>query len=464
MDFSIIACVDTNNGIGINQSIPWLESKEYSDLGFFKKTTQYSNCNTRQNCIIMGRNTWNSLPKKPLPSRINIVISKTLKQDNGYYVFNNLDMALDYILNNLVQKVNKVFVVGGEILYREAIVHPKCREIIMTRVPKLYDCNKFFPEINFNFFIQKSINYKDDLTFIYYIKNRQINLEEYQYLSLIKNIISNGCDKNDRTGVGTVSIWGNQMRFNLENNTLPLLTTKKVYTKGIIEELLWFLRGSTNSKTLSQKGVKIWDPNGSREFLDQRGFKDRSEGDLGPVYGFQWRHWGASYQNCETNYKDKGIDQINKLINDIKENPDSRRHILSSWNVADIDKMALPPCHVLFQFYVNDNKLSGQLYQRSGDVGLGVPFNIASYSLLIIIIAHLTNTTPFELVYTLGDAHIYKNHIEPLKTQLTRWPKDFPKITLKNKDQIKSIEDLTYESFVIRDYAPDGPIKMKMAV
>uniref|UniRef100_A0A915MP45 Thymidylate synthase n=1 Tax=Meloidogyne javanica TaxID=6303 RepID=A0A915MP45_MELJA len=238
--------------------------------------------------------------------------------------------------------------------------------------------------------------------------------------------MNNGVLKSDRTGTGTISIFGMQARYNLRNGVIPLLTTKRVFWKGIVEELLWFIRGETNSKTLSDRGVKIWDANGSRQFLDSIGHFDRPEGDLGP-----WRHFGAEYKGMNENYKNEGIDQLSQVIKQIKEEPDSRRIIMCSWNVKDVPQMALPPCHLLCQFYVNKGELSCQLYQRSGDMGLGVPFNIASYSLLTHMIAHVTGLKAGEFIHTLGDAHIYSTHLEALKTQLQRKPRPFPKISEK---------------------------------
>ena len=279
--------------------------------------------------------------------------------------------------------------------------------------------------------------------------------------------------RNDRTGTGTLSLFGTQSRYDLSNGTIPLLTTKQVFVRSIIEELLWFVKGSTNSKELSSKNVKIWDANGSRAFLDRCGFKDREEGDLGPVYGFQWRHFGATYETCRSDYTGRGVDQLGNLIEQIKTNPSSRRLILCAWNAADLPSMALPPCHCLAQFYVHKGaqsetasirpKLSCQLYQRSGDLGLGVPFNIASYAVLTHMIAHVTGMQAGELVHTLGDAHVYLNHVDALEEQLKRTPVDpFP--TLHFKRDVKDIDDFTYDDFEIRNYKHQGKITMKMAV
>lgn len=286
--------------------------------------------------------------------------------------------------------------------------------------------------------------------------------DEHQYLELISRIIAKGVKRSDRTGVGTLSIFGGQMRFDLRDNTFPLLTTKRVFWRGLAEELIWFIHGDTNAKTLQEKNIRIWDGNSTREFLDKCGFTDREEGDLGPVYGFQWRHIGAEYKTCKDDYTGQGIDQLNEVITRIKTNPNDRRIIMTAWNPIDIPKMALPPCHCLVQFYVANGELSCQMYQRSADMGLGVPFNIASYALLTYMIAHVTGLKPGDFVHTLGDAHVYLNHVEPLKEQLQREPRPFPKLYIKRK--VERIEDFVFEDFEVKDYNPHPKINMEMAV
>ena len=262
-----------------------------------------------------------------------------------------------------------------------------------------------------------------------------------QYLDLLNHVLKNGVEKSDRTGTGTISVFGYQMRFDLSEG-FPVLTTKKLHLKSIIHELLWFISGSTNIKYLTDNGVRIWN-----EWADENG-------NLGPVYGKQWRAW-------ETN-DGRTIDQLMDVINTIKTNPDSRRMIVSAWNVGDVSKMALPPCHLLFQFYVANGKLSCQLYQRSCDIFLGVPFNIASYALLTMMIAQVTGLEPGDFVHTLGDAHIYKNHIEQVKLQLTREPYPLPKMII-NKD-VDDILKFKYEDFVLENYIAHPHIKGEVSV
>jgi thymidylate synthase len=262
-----------------------------------------------------------------------------------------------------------------------------------------------------------------------------------QYLELCEHVLKTGVEKEDRTGTGTISTFGYQMRFNLQDG-FPLLTTKKLHVKSIIHELLWFLNGDTNVKYLQENGVRIWN-----EWADE-------EGNLGPVYGHQWRSW--------TGADGSTVDQITELIHTIKTNPDSRRMIVSAWNVAEVNKMALPPCHCMFQFYVADGKLSCQLYQRSADVFLGVPFNIASYALLTMMVAQVCDLEPGEFVHTFGDTHIYTNHLEQVKLQLTREPKPLPQ--MKINPAVKSIFDFKYEDFELVDYEAHPHIKGVVSV
>ena len=262
-----------------------------------------------------------------------------------------------------------------------------------------------------------------------------------QYLDLLSHVLEQGTRKEDRTGTGTISTFGYQMRFNLEDG-FPLMTTKKLHLKSILHELLWFLDGNTNTRYLNDHGVRIWN-----EWADENG-------ELGPIYGYQWRSWPAP--------DGSGIDQMARVVDSIRENPDSRRHIVSAWNVGSLDEMALPPCHILFQFYVADGKLSCQLYQRSADIFLGVPFNIASYSLLLMMMAQVTGLKPGEFIHTLGDAHIYLNHLEQVRLQLTREPLPLPRVKLN--PLIRSLFDFRYEDFTVENYNPHPHIKGVISV
>lgn len=262
-----------------------------------------------------------------------------------------------------------------------------------------------------------------------------------QYLDLLTHVLENGTRKEDRTGTGTISTFGYQMRFDLQQG-FPLITTKKLHLKSIIHELLWFLEGSTNTDYLNEHGVSIWN-----EWADEKG-------ELGHIYGYQWRSWPSP--------DGRHIDQISEVIESIRMNPDSRRHIVSAWNVGELERMALPPCHILFQFYVSGGKLSCQLYQRSADIFLGVPFNIASYAFLMMMVAQVTGLEPGEFIHTLGDAHIYLNHIDQVKFQLTRDPKPLP--TVKLNPEITSVFDFRFEDFTIENYDPHPHIKGAISV
>jgi thymidylate synthase len=262
-----------------------------------------------------------------------------------------------------------------------------------------------------------------------------------QYLDLLNHVISNGTKKSDRTGTGTISVFGHQSRYDLSHG-FPVLTTKKLHLKSIIHELLWFLTGDTNVKYLQENGVKIWN-----EWADENG-------NLGPVYGYQWRSWPTP--------DGRHIDQVSQVVNSIRNNPDSRRHLISAWNVGQIDEMKLPPCHLLIQFYVADGKLSCQLYQRSADIFLGVPFNIASYALLTLMMAQVCKLQPGEFVHTLGDAHIYLNHLEQVNLQITREPYPLPQ--MKINPEVQSIFDFKYEDFELVGYQAHPHIAGKVAV
>jgi len=394
----------------------------------------------------------------------------------------------------------KVFVIGGASIYKACLDDPDwSSSVLLTRVFSAAPCDTFFP-LNEAQLVERGFELAaidepvdDNGTRTQFVCFRRgsssttsaaaVNVEsasadfnapsttaacgnpeEQQYLELVRRVLAQGVCKGDRTGTGTLSLFGAQMRFDLRGGRFPLLTTKRVFWRGVAEEMLWFVSGNTDATALQKRGIHIWDGNGSRAFLDKMGFHARREGDLGPVYGFQWRHFGAKYESCDADYRGRGVDQLAEVIETIKNNPNDRRMVVSAWNPNAIAEMALPPCHMFFQFYVANSELSCQMYQRSCDLGLGVPFNIASYALLTVMVAHVTGLRPGELVHVLGDAHIYLNHVDALKQQLSRTPNAFPTLRVVPRDDLQCIDDFRFEDFELTGYTPQSSIAMTMAV
>lgn len=486
VNFCLIAAIDIHtNGIGINGKLPWNIKK---DLKYFSELTNECDVN-KQNIVVMGRKTWESIPNKPLKNRINIVLSSNdidLNEYENTYHFTSLEEVVEKYGNS--DSIDNIFIIGGSRVYEKALELKLDDFVYLTEIKVHndtvieYDC--FFPKLdktNYEKILPnpyyydnymnlrekriKSLFFHDggdcagNYQFVTYIKK---NTEEQQYLDLIKEILENGVRKSNRTGIDTLSLFGRTMRFSLRNGKFPLLTTKKVFWKGVAEELLWFISGSTNSNILANKGVNIWKGNTSREFLDNLGLTNYEKGDCGPVYGFQWRHFGAEYTDMHGNYEGKGIDQLKQIIETIKTDPNSRRLVMTAWDPVSIGQMVLPPCHSMCQFYVENGELSCQLYQRSCDIGLGVPFNIASYSLLTVLIAHCTGLKPGDFIHVLGDTHVYVNHIDALKQQIERNPRIFP--TLKITTDNTNIDNFTMNDFQLSGYNPYPNIKMDMAV
>lgn len=473
-----------------------------------------------RNAVLMGRKTWDSIPAKfrPLPGRLNIIVSHQRAElvlgdassaaADDVRVVSSLAAGLELLAQPAFQaSVDRVFVIGGSQVYQEALRMPECEQILLTRVlrPAFDDADAFLPAIDAAAFEEQSgdaaVHTENEIDYQFVTLKRRSpasnslaaaavavaavaavtasvdsaaassasaseqqvqNEEEMQYLRLIADIIDGGVVKGDRTGTGTISKFGLSMRFSLRDGRFPLLTTKQVFWRGVAEELLWFISGKTDARILQDKGIKIWDGNASREYLDSIGLKERETGDLGPVYGFQWRHFGAAYKDMHTDYTGQGVDQLANVIHTIKTNPNDRRIIMSAWNPADLKQMALPPCHMFCQFYVANGELSCCMYQRSCDMGLGVPFNIASYALLTCMIAQVCDLRPGEFVHMMGDAHVYANHVEPLREQLQRAPFAFP--TLRINPAVKDIDQFTFADFEVVGYQCHKKIAMKMAV
>jgi len=518
--FDIIVACCNKNGIGKDGVLPWKLKKE---MQYFKEITTKAPDGLR-NVVIMGRKTWESIPEKykPLPNRYNIILTSKSQylKDNKYFnehrnnirTYRSLNDALEVLTRIKYQfKFNKIFIIGGERLYNEAISNRYCNNIYMTKIYKKIECDKFFPnivevtfenenisEINYgnkNCFVLEEVSdiNEENNTHFRYLKYRNINRIVYnslstptenqihmdnvplhkshwgwenkteeQYLTLLGDILKNGDKRQTRNAI-TYSTFGLRMEFDL-STYLPVLTTKRVYWKGVVEELLWFLRGSTNAKELDAKGVKIWNGNTTREFLDSRGLQHYEVGDIGPTYGFGFRHYGATYHGMNADYNGKGFDQIAYILDELRHNPTSRRILINIWNPSVMDQMSLTPCACQYQFYVNNGKLTCQMYQRSADMFLGNPFNITSSSLLTYILAKYSGLEPERLIICLGDAHIYESHIDAVKEQLNRKSRPFPilKIGDDNGKIPDKIEDLEYKHFKLIGYEPYPSIKAKM--
>jgi dihydrofolate reductase/thymidylate synthase len=442
MSIYIIAAVCKNTGIGYNNTLPW-QIKE--DLEYFKSMTLNKN-------IVMGRKTYDSIGKL-LPNRSNIIINKEFTINDFMKTKKNNE---DY------------YIIGGGNIYKQFI--NIVDTIYITYIDKNYKCDIFFPEFpNYKIksYSEKMYSVKESCNY-YFLTYQKINNihSEYQYLNLINDILLNGNNRIDRTGTGTKSLFGNILKFKLD--CLPLLTTKFINYKLIIKELLWFLRGETDSKILEKQGVNIWKGNTSREFLDNKNL-NYEVGDIGPMYGFNLIHYGTEYKGCHYDYTDQGINQLEEVINLLKTDPFSRRIMMTTYNVNERNNGVLYPCHGnIIQFYceeINQNKyLSCHMYQRSADVFLGLPFNIASYSILTQIIALKVDMIPKELSISLGDAHIYNNLLEQVKLQITRTPYPFPLLKINSLVKNKNFKEINIEDFEVVGYIHHDMIKGEMSV
>ena len=544
MRFNIIAALDSNRGIGTKNNLPW-DLK--GDMNHFKSLTaqipedDYFNY---MNVVIMGRKTWDSIPIKfkPLPNRINIVLSSQTpdKVINGVKNPHLVHVVSDWQdVFNLVNKINQVgefdaiksekpisinniFVIGGQKIYESAINHPYCDKLYLTEVYHKYESDTFFPKLSdgrndytlidvsdyqsdYDSIIEETVYYRY-FTYQnnkYFLENvvdeevinslnvietqlskmnngeelikklrnklnnsgKYVNNEEAKFLDFLRDIKQNGISRTDRTGVGTISVFGKQLKYNLRD-TFPLMTTKKMFLRGIFEELMMYLRGQTDNKILQSKKIHIWDGNTSREFLDKIGLSHFEEGDMGATYGFNFRHYGATYEGCSKDYNTQGFDQLYYAIDLIKNNPTSRRIIINLWNPCTLNQVALPSCLCQYQFYVNtvDKELNLQIYIRSSDVFLANNWNACTGALLVHMICNLNDIdlTPGDLSVITGDTHLYNTHLEGVNINLEREPRPFPKLVIKNKKD--KIEDFNWEDIALYGYNPYPGIKVEMAV
>ena len=486
-------------GIGVNNKLPW-NIKE--DLQNFKKITtlvpQDDNIEY-MNAVVMGRKTWDSIPSqfKPLSNRLNVVITTQDLVSRENTIFSSWESFQQDILNyqnkhnQTVSKndkklfIHNIFIIGGESIYDLALKHKNIKYIYATEVYHKYNCDVFMPNyLNCNqkfmlsevspFQYSSGIHYR----FLTYVNQNEFkvqsiekinqwqNKEEKAYLRLMKYILESGIERDDRTGTGTISSFGHQLKFNLRD-TFPLSTTKRMFFRAIFEELKLYLTGKTDNKLLQEKDIHIWDGNTSREFLDKRGLTQFPEGDMGATYGFNMRHYGGEYVDCHTKYgSDVGFDQLNYVIDLIRNNPTSRRIMINLWNPASLDKATLPSCLCQYQFYVNTQaqELNLQIYIRSSDYFLANNWNACTGALFVHLICSLydINLTPGELTVVTGDTHLYKTHLDQVRENLSREPYPFPKLVVKNKK--RDITDFQFEDLQLIGYRAHPRIAADMAV
>ena len=466
MRLDIIVCVDKNNGIGKSGTIPWRLSE---DLKHFKNITITTTSDKYTNAVIMGRKTWQSIPPKfrPLPDRINIVVSTTLTEtppESTYFV-NSYDSALD--LTDTFANLESTFIIGGSSLYNTAIKDKRLRYVYLTQYDEEHDCDVHFPtELvveNLKCTSEHTSETNSKLTFKTYTVP---NLEEERMLDVMREILTSGIKNPDRTGVGTLSVFGKQMTYDL-TASFPLMTTRKAYMRQILEEFKFIMSGSTDVTNLQKKNVHIWDDNTTRDFLDKRGLTHLPEFDMGPTYGFSMRHYGATYETCKTDYTGKGFDQLQYVIDTIKSDPTSRRIRISIWDPSHIFDVALTPCLNQFDFYVDTerNTLNLLAFLRSSDTFLALMWNTTYCAIFCHVIAKLTGLRAGKLIMNTANSHLYLTHQEQAKEQVSRTPYPFPSCSImKHLTTIDDIQGLEVADFRIRGYTAHPAIKADMAV
>ena len=511
MPINLIACVaNYKNKLAIGKNNELL-FKLHDDLAMFSQITKHSLhslSKLNRNVIVMGRKTWFSLPlkKRPLQDRLNLILTNnnelhdispypskfklnTISDINSLFDKNMYFITFEQLIDFYKRTSSNIFVIGGSEIYNKFLEEDNKlipENIYLTEVYNFKPVegeepthfmnkpNQTYKLISISSKIN-DIKYNLNYRFLKYKKFPNGISQENKYLDLCNYILKNGNERPDRTGVGTISVFGTQLTFNI-SNSIPLLTSKRVAWKHCIEELLWFLRGDTDSKILQKKGVKIWNGNTSREFLDSRGLHHFDEGILGPGYGWQWRFFGAGYSQSfsdttkiDTSEILGGFDQIEHVISELKTNPFSRKILVSAWNPSNASQMALEPCHFAFQFYVEQDStgqkhLSCHFMMRSNDIGCGTSFNLMSYAVLTYIIALKCDMQPKNLIYTCSDAHIYKNHLTQIKEQLNRELHPLPKLIINKNVKTKDWKDITISDFEVIGYFPEPSIKMDMAI
>lgn len=465
-----IVAAFTKNGFGIGRDgkLPWNIPE---DLRRFAKITAGG-------IVVMGYMTWISIPenKRPLKGRLNVVVTNTpTAQIETVEIVYVLKEELDSFLGALmgIYKDKTVYVIGGESLYKKYV--GVADKIHATIVDRAYVCDRSFPVGRFGEYkieewgpLLFDEGEKTDYRFVTYVKNDREQGEK-GYLGMLKDVIEKGSERPDRTGVGTRSLFAPPaLRFDI-SKSIPLYTTKLVGFKTVLKELLWFIRGETDSKILEGQGVNIWRGNTTREFLDKRGLGHYEEGWVGPMYGFNWRHFGATYEGADADYTGKGYDQLSELVKGLREDPWSRRHMITTFDPSVVEQSVLAPCHgIVVQFYVSQIGeglgLSCHAYIRSNDLFLGNPFNVASYGAMTHLIAKMVEMVPVELVVSFGDAHVYLNHLSQVKEQIERKPLPFPALVVHESVKEKSFEEITIEDFEIVAYMSHPAIRAPMAV
>jgi dihydrofolate reductase/thymidylate synthase len=450
--FSIVVAIDTDGGIGLNGLIPW---RCPEDLANFRKITMGE-------VVIMGRKTYDSIGK-PLANRLNIVVTRNKDfKHSELIILNDLWEVVKFCHINCAKK--KCFVIGGSEIYEWFWQNRLISTIHITHMFEMAKCDTHFkwPRKNTQLISSTKIpigSYSTKNIFIKYEVHNVKNPEEQQVLELMRTILRNGASKPDRTNIGTKSIFGQNLRFDLRNNSFPLLTTRKMFLRGIFAELMLFIRGQTDNQILEDQKISIWRGNTTREFLDARGLSHLPVGDMGASYGFLFRHFGAQYKTCKDDYSNQGVDQLKCVIDTIKTNPHDRRMIISLWDPTNLNNCPLPPCLYNYQFYVDDGELSCMMTQRSSDFAVAGGWNIATGSLLTYLIASVCNLQPGDLIWNIGDVHIYNNLVAQVKEQINRTPNIFPKLFINKKE---NIEEFEFSDLQLLNYNPHPPIELIM--